>query len=308
MISLGKLQEVKDLRTIWPHEALDFTPWLAEEENIALLSDAIGIDITIDETESSVGDFNVDIYAVETGTNRKVIIENQLEDTNHDHLGKLITYASGKSADVIVWVVKRAREEHKSAIEWLNNHTDDKIGFFLCEIKLYTIGNSEPAVKFEVVERPNDWTKEIKKTTSANPTQQFRYEYWTAFNAYAFANTEYSKHFNQRKATTDHWMDLSIGSSACHIAISLIQKRNAIDIEIYINEDKQLFNSLYENKFAIEQGMGVTLDWRELPNKKASRIIIEKSVDLTEQSKWPEQFEWIMDITTKMKHEFKKFI
>ena len=128
---------------------------------MALLSDAIGIDITVDETESDVGDFSVDIFASETGTGRKIIIENQLEDTNHDHLGKLITYASGKSAEVIVWLVRHAREEHRAAIEWLNNNTDDRIGFFLCEIKLYRIGGSEPAVKFEVVEKPNDWTKEV---------------------------------------------------------------------------------------------------------------------------------------------------
>ncbi len=163
MVSLSTLEEIKDLRSVWPHEALDFTPWLAD--NIDLLADAVGLDITVDETESSVGDFNVDIYASETGTDRKIIIENQLGDTDHDHLGKLITYASGKSADVIIWVVKHAREEHKAAVEWLNAHTDDKIAFFLSEIKLYRIGNSEPAVKFEIIERPNDWAKEIKRRT-----------------------------------------------------------------------------------------------------------------------------------------------
>lgn len=99
MINLSKLEEIKDLRTVWPHEALDFTPWLSQDDNINLLADAIGLDITVDETESSVGDFNVDILASETGTDRKIIIENQLEDTDHDHLGKLITYASGKGAD-----------------------------------------------------------------------------------------------------------------------------------------------------------------------------------------------------------------
>lgn len=125
LINLGKLKEVKNLRKVWSHEALDFTPWLAEEDNLALLADAVGLEITIDETESGVGNFNVDIYATETGTDRKIIIENQLEDTNHDHLGKLITYASGKSAEIVIWVVKRAREEHCSAIEWLNNHTDE---------------------------------------------------------------------------------------------------------------------------------------------------------------------------------------
>ena len=115
-MQLGRLKEIIDLRRVWKHEALDFTPWLAQEDNLALLADAVGLEITLDETESSVGDFNVDIYATETGTDRKIIIENQLEDTNHDHLGKLITYASGKSADIVIWVVKRAREEHRSAI------------------------------------------------------------------------------------------------------------------------------------------------------------------------------------------------
>ena len=133
MINLSRLEEVKDLRKVWAHEALNFTPWLAEDDNIAILSDAIGLDITVEEKESTVGDFNVDIYATETGTGKKIIIENQLEDTNHDHLGKLITYASGKSAEIIIWVVKNARAEHRSAIEWLNNHTDDEISFFLFE-------------------------------------------------------------------------------------------------------------------------------------------------------------------------------
>lgn len=188
MINLGTLKEITDLRSIWPHEALNFTPWVAE--NVELLADAVGFDITVDETESSVGDFNVDIYASETGTDRKIIIENQLEDTDHDHLGKLITYASGKDADVVIWVVKHAREEHKAAVEWLNNHTDDKIGFFLCEIKLFQIGDSDIAPSFTVVERPNDWTKEIKKTTLTNPTQQQRLEYWNAFNDYALSFTE----------------------------------------------------------------------------------------------------------------------
>jgi hypothetical protein len=151
MVNLGTLKEITDLRSIWPHEALNFTPWVAE--NVDLLADAVGLDITVDETESSVGDFNVDIYASETGTDRKIIIENQLEDTDHDHLGKLITYASGKGADVVIWVVKHAREEHKAAVEWLNNHTDDKIGFFLCEIKLFQIGDSQIAPAFTVVGR-----------------------------------------------------------------------------------------------------------------------------------------------------------
>ncbi len=306
MVNLGTLKEITDLRSIWPHEALNFTPWVAE--NVDLLADAVGLDITVDETESSVGDFNVDIYASETGTDRKIIIENQLEDTDHDHLGKLITYASGKGADVVIWVVKHAREEHKAAVEWLNNHTDDKIGFFLCEIKLFQIGDSQIAPSFTVVERPNDWTKEIRKTASANPTQQQRLEYWQAFNDYAFSDANFSRIFNKRKPTTDHWMDFSIGSSACHIAVSQIQKRKAVDVELYINDDKELFKSLFAHKDEIEKNMEMELEWKELPERKASRILIEKTVDLDDRATWPEQFDYIMDTCIKMKKAFKRYL
>ena len=308
MVNLSRLEEIKDLRTVWPHEALDFTPWLSQDDNIALLADAVGVDITVDEIESSVGDFNVDLFASETGTDRKIIIENQLEDTNHDHLGKLITYASGKSADVIIWVVKHAREEHKAAIEWLNNHTDEKIGFFLCEIKLYRIGNSEPAVKFEVIEKPNDWSKEVKKNESVNGTQQQRYDYWVAFQDYAFQNARFSKEFHRRKPSTDHWMNFSIGSSACQITISQIQKRNELDAELYISDDKDLFHALFAHKDSIESDAGLTFDWRELPERKASRIITKKCVSFREQDQWQEQFDWLIDVMVKMKRVFQKYL
>lgn len=130
--ALGKIKKITDLRSVWSNEALDFTKWLAKEENLSLLGEAIGIDLSLEEEESSVGNFHVDIFASESGTDRKVIIENQLEETNHDHLGKIITYAAGKDAQVIVWIVKKVRDEHLQAIEWLNQHTDSNIGFFPC--------------------------------------------------------------------------------------------------------------------------------------------------------------------------------
>lgn len=248
VINLGQLKEIKDLRKVWPHEALDFTPWLAKEDNLSLLSDTVGLEITVDETESSVGDFNVDIYATETGTDRKIIIENQLEDTNHDHLGKLITYASGKAADI--------------------------------------------AVKFEVIEKPNDWAKEIKRQTSSSPTLQARYDYWVAFNEYAFNNAAFAKVFSRRKASTDHWMSLSVGSSACHIDLSQVRKGNNITVEWYITDDKELYQKFYSHKADIEQDMEMALDWRELPDKKASRILVIHEADFDNKDKWPEQFDW----------------
>ena len=308
MYKLGTLEEIKDLRKVWPHEAQDFTPWLSQEENMALLSDAIGIDITVDETESDVGDFSVDIFASETGTGRKIIIENQLEDTNHDHLGKLITYASGKSAEVIVWLVRHAREEHRAAIEWLNNNTDDRIGFFLCEIKLYRIGGSEPAVKFEVVEKPNDWTKEVRRCESVNETKQQRYDYWVAFQDYAFKNPQFASSFNRRKSGYDHWLNFGIGSSGCNISVTQVQKRNVIGVELNINDDKELFRSLLGHRDEIEKETGIKFDWRELPNRKASRILVEKAVSFADRNEWNSQFEWIMDSMLKMKKAFRKYL
>lgn len=305
---LSKLEEIEDLRTVWPHEAQDFTPWLAKEENIEILSDAIGIDISINETESSLGDFSLDVLASEVGTDKKIIIENQLEDTNHDHLGKLITYASGKSANIIIWLVKHAREEHKAAIEWLNNHTDDEIGFFLCEIKLYRIGNSDPAVKFEVVEKPNDWTKEIKKKNNINETQQQRYDYWVAFQNHAFQDKEFSKNFSRRSPSFDHWMNYSIGSSKYLISVAQLHSRNEITVEFNINEDKELFRSLFANKESIEKECELNFEWKELPEKKASRIITKCNVDFKDKAQWNNQFEWTMNAMLKIKKVFKKYI
>src|SRR3989344_6367330 len=160
-MELGKLNKV-DLRTAWKNEASDFTTWLSKEENLALLADEIGISIVNPKTEVDVGRFSADIVAEEESANRKIIIENQLETTNHDHLGKLITYASGHDAKTIIWVVKEVREEHRQAIDWLNEHTDDETSFFAIKIELYQIGNSPLAPKFEIISQPNDWAKTIK--------------------------------------------------------------------------------------------------------------------------------------------------
>jgi len=150
--NLAKLQKI-DLRDVWGIEP-DFTNWLAQKENLDLLGEEIGVDIKPIKTEANVGQFKVDILAEEESSGRKIIIENQLEDTNHDHLGKIITYASGYDAEIIIWVVRDVREEHQRAVEWLNEHTDEKTGYFLIKIELWQIGGSNPAPKFDVLVSP----------------------------------------------------------------------------------------------------------------------------------------------------------
>lgn len=308
-MQLGKLEKIDDLRKIWPHEALDFTPWLAEDENLSLLCDAVGIDMTVDETESSVGSFNVDILATETDTGKKIVIENQLEDTNHDHLGKTITYAAGKIANIIIWIVRKAREEHRLAVEWLNSHTDDDIGFFLLEIELWSINQSAPAVKFNVVERPNDWAKEIKKADSTmNTTKKLKLDYWTAFNEYAFEDKVYAKAFKRRKPSTDHWYTVSLGSSEYHMSFLMNTQKNILAVEFAIADNKELFQQLYEKKQEIETAAGITLDWRELPDRKMSRVLYETDVDFSDREKWAEQFEWIKKYSVKIAGAFRQFL
>ncbi len=163
-MKLGKIEEVP-LRKIWKNEARDFTPWLADQENLDTLGDVLGLGLVEAEQETKVGNFSADIHCKIENDNRTVIIENQIESSNHDHLGKTIVYASGVNASVVVWIVKNARPEHVSAVEWLNEHTDSDIGFFLVEIHAIKIGDSDPAPQFNVVTQPNEYMKAVKNNS-----------------------------------------------------------------------------------------------------------------------------------------------
>ena len=157
-MNIGRLESVL-VRELWKHEQYDFSTWLSKEENISLLGDELGLSFTDIEVEKFVGNYRCDIVAIVDNTGKTVIIENQLEPSNHDHLGKIITYASGLDASTIIWIVTEARSEHKSAIEWLNHTTTKDINFFLIVLKAYRIGSSLPAPKFEIAEMPNDFSK-----------------------------------------------------------------------------------------------------------------------------------------------------
>lgn len=306
MPALGKIERLDDLRAVWPHEAHDFSKWLARDENLAGLSDAIGIDIVLEELESSVGGFSVDLYAEESGTGRKIIIENQLEDTNHDHLGKIITYASGKNAEVIIWIVKRARDEHKQAIEWLNQHTDENIGFFLLEIELWKIDDSLPAPKFNVVGRPNDWAKTLKATEGLSETKKLQLEFWQAFSDHAFAKQEFRRCFSPRKAQPQHWYDLSVGSSTYHISLTANTQKKRLGAEIYITDDKALFEKFRARRADIEAELGMPLEWRTAT--KDCRILALRGGDIKQgEAAWPACFDWYCAMALKLREIIKKY-
>lgn len=306
MQQLGTMKKIKDLRTIWPHEAYDFTKWVAKEKNLALLSDAIGIDIELEETESPVGGFNVDIYAKEQGTNRRIIIENQLEETNHDHLGKIITYASGKDAEVVIWIVKKARDEHKLAVEWLNQHTDENIGFFLIEIELWQIDDSNPAPKFNVVESPNEWAKTVKAAEGLTETQALQLKYWQAFVEFARNDDEYNKHFPVYKPQPQNWYAIWLkGYNSSHLNLTALAQKKQICAVIYINDNKDLFNIYKQNESDIEAITGCKAKYNEA--SKDCRIVIERKGDMADTDKWEEFFRWQIDTAIKLKSVIKKY-
>jgi hypothetical protein len=311
MANLGKLKKI-ELREGWNHEALDFTNWLAREENLAMLSEELGIDnITVLQTEANAGDFKIDILAEEEQTGHKIIIENQLEKTNHDHLGKILTYASSQDAKYIIWIAKEIRDEHKQAIDWLNEHTDDDLNFFAIQIELWQIGNSEPAPKFNIISKPNDWAKVVKNSASQpniTDTKLVQLDFWNKFKDYADKN---SKKLRLRKTDPQHWYSLSMGSSEAHISLTINTQTNIIGCELYIPHDKELFAELEEKKVVIEKEIGHKLEWMGLEGKKASRIKLSKGTDI----KWEkgneiktEYLEWLMKQAEKFQDVFGKYI
>ncbi len=210
-MQIGRLEEV-DIRELWAHEQYDFSDWLAKPDNLQLLNEELGLSLVDAKKEVFVGSYRCDLVCSDETSDDVSIIENQLESSNHEHLGKIITYASGLKAKNIIWIVKAAKEEHRSAIEWLNNNTPEDIAFFLLEIHAYKIGDSIPAAKFLIIESPNGFIKGSKanasKSGELNKSQSERVEFWTRFQE----ALKESKAFNPRKVNSDHWCNLSIGN------------------------------------------------------------------------------------------------
>ncbi|MCI6868739.1 MAG: DUF4268 domain-containing protein, partial [Lachnospiraceae bacterium] len=296
MQKLGTITRIDDLRKVWKNEASDFTPWLAR--NLDILSNTLDINLELIETESQVGGYLLDILAEDSDSEEKVIIENQLEQTDHDHLGKVITYAAGKNAKKIIWIVKKAREEHRAAVEWLNANTTSDLLFFLLEIQLWSIDGSAPAPKFEIIEQPNNWAKVVKNTTNSTggAAVQFKYKFWNAFNDYAFTKSDdFTKSFKQHKASSDHWYTLSIGSSSRAMLLLVNTKTNIVTVEYKFYNgadlDKSQYDSVYLYKDQIEQTLGCNLIWKRLDNKKESRILLEHSCNLKDENSWNNIFD-----------------
>ena len=307
-MKLEKIKEV-DIRKVWAHEQYDFSKWLAAEENIRELGDTLNLALTDVETEKFVGSYRCDIICKDELTGKSVLIENQLEQTNHDHLGKIITYASGLDASVVVWIVAEARQEHASAIEWLNKHTDEDLAFFLIEVHAYTIGDSDPAPMFKMIEQPNDFARSVTAVArqgELSDSQIKRQEFWTVFNDVI---DQRGKPFNKRKATTDHWYEVAVGSSQCHISIDLVNKDHKIRVGLWIADNKELFDAMKEHRAEIEETAGFPLEWDRLDKKKASVICaVIPGLDFNDQRNYHELMNKAIDMVLAERKAFALYI
>lgn len=308
MIDLGKLEQVP-LREIWKHEALDFTQWLALPENIDQLAEVIlgGGSLSVMDTEVNVGSYKADILAVDS-EDRIVVIENQLEQTDHDHLGKILTYGAGKQAEVLVWIVRDAREEHENAVNWLNEHTDDTIHLFLIQIEAWKIGDSAAAPRFNVIAKPNDWLKAVKQSTAAGTVSDLKLKQQAFFEEIRNLGEGTASYVRSwAKPQPQHWYDVRVGSGKGHVSITLNSQKSYVGVEFYLNA-KEPYYELERRKEAIENALGMSLDWQELPTKRASRIQITKPGDFRDERSRAELRSWAVGTADSFARVFPEFL
>jgi hypothetical protein len=305
---LGRLEKV-DLREVFNSEAGDFTPWLAQEENLKLLSEAISseaisIDLALEAQEKDVGPFRADILCKDIATDNWVLIENQIERTDHAHLGQLLTYAAGLQAVTIVWIAARFTEEHRATLDWLNEHTDEQINFFGLEIELWRISDSPVAPKFNTVSQPNDWTRTVqavaRKSGDITEHKQAQLRFWIAFRDFMEKNSK----IRCRKADAHHWMNHSIGRSGFHLS-SVVSLWNSdtkmkdpeIRVELVLSDDqaKEHFVALEEKRELIERTIGIPLTWHNRTGKNMCRIYTRQNADFLKEDLWPQQHTWLKE-------------
>ena len=299
---LGHLESA-DLREVWEMEDRDFTPWLADQENLKELAKAIRLELELEAREQPVGPFRADILCKEVGSGSWVLIENQLERTDHVHLGQLLTYAAGLEAVTVVWIAKHFTDEHRAALDWLNRITDEDFRFFGIEIQLWRIGDSPAAPKFDVVSKPNDWSRSLVQSARGavepelSETRTIYRAYWTAL--LDMLNTVNGNVSGSRTPPPDSWMDFPVGKTGFRLEATVLRRENCVRAALYIqagSDSVRFFRILVQDKNTIESELAEKMDWQDLPGRQACRIaLILGDANPMDEAGWPRQHKWLAE-------------
>ena len=296
------------LRDVWRHETLDFTKWL--QENMDVLNEVVGLSLSSAERERSAGDFNVDLVAEDAAGN-PVIIENQLERSNHDHLGKLLTYLVAIGAKAAIWIVADPRPEHVNAITWLNESS--AAAFYLLKIEGIKIGDSPPAPLLTLIVGPSEESRELGETKKELAERySIREKFWAQL-------LEKAKEKTKLHATISPGQYGWIGTGAGRrgLAYNYVVRQHDANVELYIDrgedsedENKQIFDSLAQSKDNIESVFGSSLEWQRLEGKRACRIKkqIERGGYRDDPSTWPSTHEVMIDAMIQLEKAFRPHI
>lgn len=290
----------QDVRDYWEDEARDFTPWLAEEigtDEASHLEDVLGLDLEVIETEKSVGKYSVDILAEAVDDGRQVVIENQLNQSDHDHLGKSIAYAAGVDADIIVWIAPKFNDEHRDAIQWLNQNSREGVDLFAIRLEVWRISESPPAVRLNPVEDPSEWKEKAQRSdTELTETKKLQEEFWTQFRDRIEESTT---PLRARKPRPLHYYTNPIGKVGFELSFVNISKEDTLRIDLIIEDDEDAYWELQSEKETIEDELGTELVWDEpretRSGKMRSNISVVRDAEIEATDEWDEYFEWMMN-------------
>jgi len=305
--SFGRLESV-ELREYWQREDTHFTPWLARPENIALLGEAIGLELEVLAQEKAVGPFRADIIAQDARSGAQVLIENQLETTDHGHLGQLLTYACGLDAVYIVWIARTFNEEHRATLDWLNEITGEGFHFFGIEIELWRIADSPAAPKFNLVSKPNEWTKSVKAAVASGggPSSELMElwaDFWSGFAAWA---VDHAPGFEVPGGGRTSFLRYLVEPTDCHVFSSLVVRSDdtMVGLTLWGDRTTSRYRALQARKAEIEAQVGGELVWTLLDGGKKAYVTWHLPKKVSDRSTWPEVFAFFRDAVPTFQRVF----
>ena len=297
---LGRIRFVP-VREVWANEATSFTPWLLENED--LLGDLLGIEVSLSVNEHKVGDFSLDLLGTNLSNDTPLIVENQLARTDHSHLGQLLTYAGGLEPSTIVWVASEFRDEHRAALDWLNEVTDERTHFFGVVVQAVRIDDSPPAPWLELVVKPNQWSEVARQATQSRAQTEAKERYQRFWSGFLAAQRGQHEMFARKRPATIQWMVFKTGVSGIGLGLNVQRKR--IYADLYFGDSAETnmarLEHLMAHKELVETTFGDSLSWEELEGAKATRIGYYGEGSLLDEDNWPACYSWLSDVGIRFK-------